>query len=157
MINMIRTWLLSLIGVALILTILYSLLPNKPIRAVARSIGSLLLALLLLRPLVSTQVDRLVLSYQETGQQIDEQIAQYQQQGREEYETIIARETAAYIQNMSAAYGLSCQPKVTVQWQDHVPLPGSVSLDIPYSAALSREITKQLGIPAAQQHWKEES
>ena len=154
MIEWLRTWFLSLIGATLVLTVLCSLLPDKPIRRVARSTGAIILVLVLLRPLLGTRFDRLAMAYDDAQQSIDTQVEAYQEYSQEAYEQLIAQRTAAYIQDRGAAYGLSCQASVTVQWQDGVPLPYAVTLDIENSPALSDEITQQLGIPPERQYWE---
>ena len=154
MIEWLRTWFLSLIGATLVLTVLCSLLPDRPIRTVARSISAIILVVVLLRPLLGARFDRLALAYDSAQQSIDEQVEAYEQHSQDQYEELIAQQTAAYIQDRGAAYGLSCRAEVTVQWQDGVPLPYAVTLDIENSPDLSDEITQQLGIPPERQYWE---
>ena len=135
MIEWIRTWLLSLVGATLVLTILYSILPKSPIRPVARSIGMLILTLVLIRPLLNTQFEQLTFAYDRAQQLIDQQVEAYREENRAQYEEIIAERVAAYIQDRGVAYGVSCHPKVTFRWQENVPLR-STGRNIPVSVII---------------------
>ena len=154
MIEWLRTWLLSLIAATLVLTIFYGVLPKNPVRSVARSIGAIILVLVLLKPLLGAKFTNLKISFEDTRQRMDRQVQTYREDYQAQYEEIIAEQTAAYIQDRGIAYGISCQPMVDVRWQEEVPLPYSVHMGIQYISGLAEEISQQLGIPEERQFWE---
>lgn len=152
-----RTWLMGVMSAALILAILYSLIPKGAMRSIAQFTGGLVLILAILQPLLRLDPADWKLQYTEYETQIDEQIAVYQKDRQDELCAIIEEKTAAYISDKGAALGLSCHPVVTAQLRDNIPYPAEVTMDIPLDAELSRHIAQELDISAAHQHWQESS
>ena len=58
-----RTWLFGIVAASMALSILYALLPKGAILTAAKSAGSLILILVMLRPLVTLRVEDLVCYY----------------------------------------------------------------------------------------------
>lgn len=150
-----RTWLMGVVTAAMALSILYALVPKGALLTVARCTGGLILLLVVFRPLLALEPDALALPYDAWQQTIQQQTDDYAAQQQQELTAIIQQETAAYISEKAAALGLTCCPQVTCRLQDGVPLPVEVTLDIPRDEALSALIAADLGIGAAQQHWRE--
>lgn len=149
-----RTWLLGVMSAALLLALVYTLIPKGAIRTIAQFTGGLILILAVLQPLLQLDPSSWKLEYQEYEAQIDEQIANYQKDHREELRTIIENETAAYISDKGSALGITCHPVVMAQVRNDVPYPYEVTLDTPWNDALSRYISQDLDIPVARQHWQ---
>ena len=149
-----RTWLIGVLSAALILALIYVLIPKGSIRSIAQLTGGLILILAILQPLLQLDLSNLQWQYREYEMQIDEQIAVYQEDRREELRTIIETETAAYISDKGSELGLTCHPVVTVTLREDVPYPTEVTLDIPRNEPLSRYIAQELDISAQHQHWQ---
>lgn len=149
-----RSWLLSVMSAALILALIYALVPKGTIRTIAQFTGGLILVLVTLQPLLQLDPGSWKLQYREYETQIDEQIDTYRQDYQEELRTIIEEETAAYISGKGLELGIQCRPVVTTQLRNDIPYPAEVTLDTEWNEALSRYITQELDIPAENQHWQ---
>lgn len=149
-----RTWLIGVMTAALVLSILYALLPKGSIRTIAQFTGGLILVLVILRPPLSLDVSNWQGEYHTYTSQINEQIAAYEKAHQEELRAIIEQETAAYISDKGSSLGIVCHPVVTAEEQDGIPYPAEVTLDIEWNEALSRYITEELDIPVQNQCWQ---
>lgn len=149
-----RSWLLCVMSAALILALIYALVPKGTTRTIAQFTGGLILVLVTLQPLLQLDPGSWKLQYREYETQIDEQIDTYRKDYQEELRTIIEEETAAYISGKGLELGIQCRPVVTTKLRDDIPYPAEVTLDTEWNEALSRYITQELDIPAENQHWQ---
>lgn len=149
-----RTWLLGIMSAALIVSMVYALVPKGTMRSIAQFTGGLVLMIVILHPLLQFDPSSWKLQYQDISAQIDEQIAVYKEDHQEELCAIIEEETAAYISDKGSELGIDCHPIVTARLRDGVPCPDEVTLDTDWNAVLSRCIAKELDIPAENQHWQ---
>ena len=74
-----RTWLFGIVAASMALSILYALLPKGAILTAAKCAGSLILILVMLRPLVTLRVEDLELSYDVWEERTVEQTEQLTQ------------------------------------------------------------------------------
>ncbi len=151
-----REWLTGLIATAMVLSLLYALVPKGTIRTIVRFCGGLVLLLAVLRPLLRVNVEELQLHYRDYQQEIDRQITLYQEENQGQMALIIEEELAAYISKKAETMGLACQVQVETELQDGIPVPCGVSLDIPYDLSLGEWITEQTGITEEKQSWEGE-
>ena len=150
-----RTWLFGIVAAAMVLSILYALIPKGALLTIAKCTGGLVMLLVVLRPLLALDMDSLRWQYEAWEGTIQQQTEAYTDANRQEMAAIIQQETAAYISEKAAELGLTCSPEVTCQLQDGVPFPVEVTMDIPKNAALLRIIAADLGIDEAHQRWRE--
>ena len=150
-----RTWLFGIVAAAMVLSILYALIPKGALLTIAKCTGGLVMLLVVLRPLLTLDMDSLRWQYEAWEGAIQQQTEAYTDANRQEMAAIIQQETAAYISEKAAALGLACHPEVVCQLQDGVPFPAEVAMDIPKDAALARLIAEDLGIDEAHQRWRE--
>lgn len=150
-----RTWLFGIVAAAMVLSILYALIPKGALLTIAKCTGGLVMLLVVLRPLLTLDMDSLRWQYEAWEGTIQQQTEAYTDANRQEMAVIIQQETAAYISEKAAALGLTCHPEVTCQERDGVPFPVGVTLDIPRSPALAEVIETDLGIDEDCQHWQE--
>ena len=150
-----RTWLFGIVAAAMVLSILYALLPKGALLTVARCTGGLIMLLVVIRPLLALDLTGVHTDYEAWQRTIQQQTDDYADANRQEMAAIIQQETAAYISEKAAELGLTCSPEVTCQLQDGVPFPVEVTMDIPKNAALSRIIAEDLAIGTDCQHWRE--
>ncbi len=153
--SVLKTWLFGIVAAAMVLSILYALVPKGALLTVAKCTGGLIMLLVVLRPLLALDLEGVTMDYHDWQQTIQQQTEDYTAANEREMETIIQRECAAYIQEKAAQLGFSCQVQVTCRLRDGVPFPAEVMLDIPKNTALSQLIAEDLGIDAAHQRWRE--
>ena len=150
-----RTWLFGIVAASMALSILYALLPKGAILTAAKCAGSLILILVMLRPLVTLQVEDLEFSYDVWEEKTTEQTEQLAQDNLREMEALIEEECSAYISEKAAQLGLTVKAEVLCEVRDGVPFPAEVTLNIPYNEMLSDTIAADLDIPYDKQHWQE--
>ena len=150
-----RTWLFGIVAAAMVLSILYALLPKGALLTVAKCTGGLIMLLVVIRPLLALDLTGVHTDYEAWQRTIQQQTDDYADANRQEMAAIIQQETAAYISEKAAALGLTCHPEVACQERDGVPFPVEVTLDIPRNPALAEVIETDLGIGGACQHWQE--
>lgn len=150
-----RTWLFGIVAAAMVLSILYALIPKGALLTIAKCTGGLVMLLVVLRPLLTLDMDSLRWQYEAWEGTIQQQTEAYTDANRQEMAAIIQQETAAYISEKAAALGLTCHPEVVCQERDGVPFPVEVTLDIPRNPALAEVIGTDLGIGEDCQHWQE--
>ncbi|MBQ0038175.1 MAG: hypothetical protein KBS74_05825 [Clostridiales bacterium] len=148
-----RSWILEFIASAMLLSVLYGLLPRGIMRTVAGITGGLIMLLVILRPVAGTDWERLSDRYAAYQMDIQEKIEQYQEDDEKEMEEIIQEKTAAYISDKAVQLGLDCRAQVDTELRDGVPYPIAVTLDIPKNGELSEIIRQDLGISADHQRW----
>lgn len=150
-----RTWLFGIVAAAMVLSILYALLPKGALLTVAKCTGGLIMLLVVIRPLLALDLTGVHTDYEAWQRTIQQQTDDYADANRQEMAAIIQQETAAYISEKAAALGLTCHPEVVCQERDGVPFPVEVTLDIPRNPALAEVIGTDLGIGEDCQHWQE--
>ncbi len=154
MIESFRVWLIGLLSVSLILTVLSTLLPEGSVKKIAGVTGGLVLLLVVLRGIVRLDLTNIQLSYDTCAQEITRQMERYQEKSKTELEELIAQRTAAYISEQAQSLGVTCTPMVQTAWTaENIPVPTSVTLDIPYNAKLEEIMESNLGIKAENQVW----
>lgn len=137
------------------LSILYALLPKGAILTAAKCAGSLILILVMLRPLVSLRVEDLAISYDAWEDLTSQQAEELAEDNLSQMEVLIETDCSAYISEKAAQLGLTVNAEVHCEVRDGVPFPAEVTLDIPYHAVLSQSIAADLDIPQENQHWQE--
>lgn len=149
-----RSWLIGVMSAALILAMIYALVPKGTIRTIAQFTCGLILTLVILQPILQLDPDSLKIQYDEYTTQIDEQIDTYKSDRQKELRAIIEEETAAYISDKGLSLGIDCHPVVKTQLRDEVPYPNEVTLDTDWNKDLSDYITQELDISPQNQYWQ---
>lgn len=150
-----RTWLFGIVAASMALSILYALIPKGAMLTAAKCAGSLILILVMLRPLVSLRVEELTITYDDWQQLTTEQAEELAQDNLAEMSALIESDCSAYISEKAVQLGLTVTAEVRCEVRDGIPFPGSVTLDIPYHAVLSNTIDADLDIARENQHWRE--
>lgn len=149
-----RVWLIGLMAVAVILTVLSTLLPEGSVKKIAGVTGGLVLLLTLLRGLRSLDVADLRLSYDDCAAQISRQTEAYREKSLQDMESLIAERCGAYISEQAQTFGISCSPQVEVaQTVEGIAIPTAVTMDVTYHAGLAQIIAENLGIDEQNQKW----
>ena len=158
MIEAVQEWLRAVVVTALLLSVVQTLLPEGNVRRIASFSGGLILMLVLLRPLLGTDLSALELDLAPYREAIEERQAELEAQSDQELEQLIAERTGAYILEEAARLGMQIQVRVeTVPGDDGMPVPVRVEITGAYSSQLSEWIAQELGIPGEEQVWHEEN
>ena len=112
--------------------------------------------LVLLRPWTYLDVRDWDWRYQEYQQQIDGQIDLYRQDYLQQMESIIERETGAYISKKAEQMGIACRVDVEAEVENGVPVPASVRIGSQKNNVLADWIETELGISQTKQYWEGE-
>ena len=138
----------------MVLSVLYALIPKGAILTAAKCAGSLILILVMLRPLVTLRLEDLAVSYDVWEERTAEQTEQLTQDNLSSMEALIEEECSAYISEKAAQLGVGATAEVLCEVRDGVPFPAEVTLNIPYHKTLSDTIAADLDIPYEKQHWQ---
>ena len=157
MIAALRAYLLRLIAAALLVAVAAAITPEGRVKRVVTFAGSLLLALVLLRPAgevdvtdMSRAIARVQMEYNENATGIRAASLQVQS-------AIITQQAQAYILSKAESMGLAIQVQVETRDDELYPYPWAVTLTGSVSAdekeVLARYIEENLAIPAQRQTW----
>ena len=153
MMDAIRSWLLSVTCAALLLALAGALMPKGLAQKVGKLTGGLVLFLAVVSPVA--QVSDLDLAGWIGTCRAEAAMAagQLEETDQELLESIIAEETAAYIERKASELGADCQALVVCQRSESgLPVPSGVTvlgeLTEEQRAQLSRLIAADLAIPA---------
>lgn len=153
----IRKYLLSVAAASLLTSLLPALLPKGKIQKVESFIGSLVLILTILSPVVklnASSIRKAMESYQ-----IDLQDTQrgVEKKSRGVLEELISQRCEEYIWDKAAQMGLQLEIEITVGENSDIPVPVSASMVGVCSqedqAVLSKILEEELGIPRNKQEW----
>ena len=150
-----RGWLLGIVAASMALSLVYALLPKGAILMAAKCTGSLIIILVMLRPVLALRAEDFLHSYEQWEREIAVQAEDKTAENVVQMETLIRQETAAYISEKAAQWGLAVEVEVFCELREGVPFPAEVHLDIPYHGELSAYIAEELDIAAQRQYWRE--
>jgi stage III sporulation protein AF len=156
-----RSWLLSVTGAALLLAGANALMPKGTVRAVGRLTGGLILFLAVVQPLTGWEGADPSDWLAELQAQATLEAAGLEETDGELLESLIAAESAAYIEAQGEVLGVSCQAEVTCRTdEDGLTVPVSVTVRGSWSEEqwqeLSQIIAANLAIPAEEQRFTQE-
>ena len=157
MTELLRNWILSLTGTALVCAAALRLTPEGRVKPVVRLLCGVCMAAALLSPLMGTALESYPLElarYRARGEAIaGEGTAIRADLDRD----IIERETEAYILDKARTLGVPLTgAHVALRWStEGVWLPESAELTGPYDPRLAGIIEAELGIPRSAQNWRE--
>ena len=156
MMEAVRAWLTSVVLVSVLLSAAQSLIPPGTVRKAAGFTGGLILLLVLLRPVLEADLDRLALDFSDYQTAVEERQAELADTQTEAMASIIAEQTEAYILDKAGELGAEVTVRVeTRTGGDGVPVPWSAELTGAQSETLASALETELGIPAERQVWHE--
>lgn len=155
----VRVWLLSVLSVSFLCALADALMPKGPVKGVGKLVCGLILAVTVVSPVVSLDVESGVqwLEGWEVG--LEQREEELKKQVDEEMKTIIEQEYEAYIVDKAAQLDLVCTVRVTTETgKEGVPIPVSAEIRGPYTAQQREELTRiiadELGIPEERQSYR---
>ena len=156
MMNMLRRWLLGVVLTSFAVGMTQRIVPRGREQAWIRLIGSLLLTLALLKPLVDIPWENTAIDVGTWGASIQSEAGNYRELHQKELAAIIAEKLETYIWDKAVDLGLEGDVSVSVSEQPNgIPLPDSVSIGASFDPALAAWLEEVVGIPAEKQIWQE--
>ena len=156
MIDGIRDWLWGVMAAAICLTVISGWMPKGAIHSIGQICGGLVLLLVMVRPVLSLNIQALDLRFDDYHEEINQQVEAYRTEYDEQLCQRIEKQTAAYISEKAAQMGVDCRVEVKVgKNADAVMLPQEVWLNTTENNTLSSWISKEIGIKPEQQHWED--
>lgn len=158
----IQSWLLSMIGIALISAIASFFASSGSMKRVLKLIGGVAMAAALISPLLKFDFAAYAGSLQLYHNQLSWDADAAEETENRLNRTIIESECSAYILDKATQLGVPLsEARVTVQWStDGIWYPYAVTITQPggaeKNAALSGIIEADLGIPSERQEWRED-
>lgn len=157
MIAAVREWLTAVVAVAMLLSVVQTVVPEGSLRKISSFVGGLILLVTLLQPVLGTDLSRLDLRFSDYEEAVAARQGELEQAGNEELASIIEERTAAYILDKADALGLPVTVQVwTAPGDGGVPVPDRAELTGPRSEALAAYMEGELGIPRERQVWHDE-
>lgn len=150
-----RTWLLSVVASAVLVSAAVLLAGDGTMRRVVRFTGGVVLLIALLRPLLEIELSALSIDVPAWRAAAAELEITLSTQQNAALSSRIAEQTAAYIEDKADELGISVRAEVTTEETEGVPLPASVRLYGGKNEALSAYIAHELGIAEERQEWIE--
>lgn len=147
-----REWLLAVLAASLLVAAAQMIMPEGPVKGVGRLICGLLLFLAVSRPVLGLQYETLSAMLREAYDQLAQEQTQLEEAGDQLTQSIIVRETDAYIEDKSQELGLDCRAAVCWDWSGTVPVPSGVtvfgSLTQAQQERLTQALVEDLGLEA---------
>lgn len=154
----VQGYLLSVSAVAILLSLIQSILPQNAIRRIATFAGGLVLILAVISPVLHLTTEDL----QEIGRELQadrQELALRVEDGnRQIMGSLIKENCEAYILDKAGQLGMSLTARVAVSQDGQYPVPVKAVLTGKFTPAqqmaLSDEITEALGIASHEQEWR---
>ena len=156
MMDLMRSWLLSVVCAAMVLALAESVVPEGGVKKVCRLAGGLVILLAAVSPVLKLDEGALAQAMAEYRVTAGDWGEAMEKENILLYQTIIEEKTAAYIVDKAKQLGISCQAEVTFENDENGdPYPDETSVrgtwtDEQYSQ-LSRFLETDLGIPVQRQ------
>jgi len=155
----VKNWLLGIICAALLAALAEGLTPDGTTRKICRMTCGLVVLLAVVQPVIQVDPAAIGQAFLDNRAAWNGASLDLEQTNGQLMETIIARQTGAYILDKATALGIPGPLTVTVSAQtregEEYPIPVSVEirgeLTREQQAALTRQITADLALPSEQQ------
>lgn len=149
-----KSWLLGILAASLLTAVARSVMPEGAVKSVGRLACSLVLFLAVARPVLGVNYAALtdaLRDYAALASQTEEELTAVRNGMTE---SIIARETEAYIQDKTEELGLDCDAAVEWDWSGDLPTPARVTVTGTITEeeleVLSGSLTEELGLTREQ-------
>lgn len=161
MMELIREWLLGIVGVAFLLALAEGLMPEGGAKKVGKFTGGLLLFLVMFRPIAAFDLDELPRELERYQWETEAAIGALEQENQKLIADIIEEDLAAYIEEKASVLGADCTAEVTFERNDSdMQVPNTVRLMGVFPAGtqeeLCRIIAEELNIPEERQSYIQE-
>ncbi len=143
MLELVRSWLLGVTGVAIFTAMAEGLMPEGAVKSVGKLTGGLILLVAALTPILSLDLETLFSESQWEENQtalmedLDASV-------KNQWEGLIVEELEAYIVDKAEGQGVSCTATVTCRQQDEIYLPDTVLITGVMSEQVQRDLTQMI-------------
>ena len=159
--DVLKNWLIGITGAAMIIALAEGLMPEGSVKRIGRLAGGLVLIIAILQPVVTLDTNELSSILAEYRSDTGDYSATLEENNKEVTKSIIAEESAAYIQDKAASLGVSCAVTVECEYGDEqFPYPVTVTvigtLTAEQKAQLQTIIENDFAVSAEHQTYREE-
>ena len=155
--NAIRQYLLSITAAALLFSFASELLSNGKWKKISGFLGSMILVLTIISPVVSLDTDEVARSISKLWLETQAAQSGIEINSRELQSTLIKENMQTYIQERAMMLGVQLEADVRMKDNGQFPVPDRVVLhgliSVEQMEMLSRLISQDLGIPVDMQEW----
>lgn len=159
--EVLKSWLVGITCVALIIALAEGIAPEGTVKRIGKLAGGLVLIVAILQPVLALDPNALSSALTEYRSQIDGYSSSLKIQNKDVLKSIIAEDSAAYIQDKAASFGASCTVTVVCEYGDEeYPYPVSVTvvgaLTEDQISELTTVIETDFAVSAENQTYREE-
>ena len=159
MMDILRDWLLGIVGAAMILSLADALTPEGTVKRIGKLTGGLLLMIAILRPILAIDYNTIsanLADYRFEAQQYDNSL---EVENVHLKKIIIEDRTGAYIQDKAAELGIVCTAEVVCHVDENdMPFPASVvirgHIDEDEIRTMTRLIEGEIAISPEDQYYE---
>lgn len=144
MIENVKNWLSAIVAAAMLISVAQSLAPKGAFQRIARLSGSLVLAVVMLRPALHIPVGELLPEWEGLRQETAQLEQTYKSENQQVMAAVIEEKAASYIKDKADELGLTCTAQVKTQGSP--PQPSAVILQGESSPELESYIRRELGV-----------
>ncbi len=143
MLELVRSWLLGVTGVAIFTAMAEGLMPEGSVRSVGKLTGGLILLIAALTPILSLDLETLLAEsgWEESQTALVENL---DASVKNQWEGLIVEELEAYIVDKAEGQGVSCTATVTCRQQDEIYLPNTVVITGVMTEQEQRDLTQMI-------------
>ena len=149
-----REWLTGIVVVTLLLSAAQTLVPDGAVKRATSFTGGLILLLVVLQPVVKTDLARLKLDFFDYEAAVEQARMELESTSKKELASLIEHRTATYISDKAKAWGQSLDVSVkTEENEEGIPIPALVELEGTPLPELTQWMEQELGLGAERQVW----
>ena len=152
-----KVYILSVTITALYVSLCFTFIPDGPVRKSASLLGSLVLVLTILAPIVKVDEVAIKRESRELQRQFDFEMSNLVVDDCTLMEDVIRERCEAYILDKAEEENAALEVFITMGKEENIPIPVGAELTGSVSAAqhetLSKMISQDLGIPLEMQEW----
>lgn len=125
MMDLVRSWLLGVTGVAIFTAMAEGLMPEGSVKQVGKLTGGLVLLVVALTPILSLNLEGLF-PVEQWEHQLATSEEELEEGRKNQWEGLIVEELETYIVDKGAERGISCTAEVSCRWSEEIYLPDEV-------------------------------
>ncbi|MCD7838279.1 MAG: hypothetical protein LUG65_05130 [Clostridiales bacterium] len=128
MLESLRQWILAVTAVSLLTALCQALMPPGPVKRVSNLTCGLLIFIVLVQPAVRADYTQLLADFQDYYAGLGDYDTALVETNSALTEELIARNTAAYIEDKAEGAGIACAVTVSCGQREEVPMPETVTV-----------------------------
>ena len=155
MMEILREWLVRIVGAAFLMTAASILTPKGAVKRIELLCCAVILLLSVLQPFYGRKLPQLP-ELSRLEERIRQQADEFREDGREEWESLIAEELVSYIETKAAELQFDCAVSVRMDTDENgIPFLEEVEITAEEeNGALQRHLQQELGIAEERIRWR---